>query len=480
MLPIEDEDSASALFACAFMCPVSDVMPLRQELSGFSIVDLTSCRTFTLSDEQSNLFLLDCHLVKHQLPNIQFGQQTPTSYPICINKSGQSGAGYFTVCEACATVIGDLKMGVPNGVKVANGANALNTVSESNGVHKHDDAASEATQAEGSPKKRKRNRKKKKKKADVEANGHANGETQSQGETNGKANGHAHESERSSTLTSRRCELTCDLVANTSDTEHVDTPKANGHTIIPRQERPPTTGDDWDDVGDSIPVSMDQLLNGAKDGPETVESDPHLLVAHWIDNQTAYPPNSLSTEHRENITEHLVNQKFPGTTPNWPTTLRQTLWRAVIRPSYFWVNPETGEHSGKPKPIHRPDGIYENDFKVWLMCAAERADRIGRDLPEPEYVQRVESEVRDFLRQTGAEEKRTQFGHLVFLLMFDEEHKRGLRIEEVTERICRAFGEHGVNWDECGMFRPQEEGRKMQYSAEMADKMWREFVEADL
>ncbi len=187
-----------------------------------------------------------------------------------------------------------------------------------------------------------------------------------------------------------------------------------------------------------MPVSMDQLINGAKDVP--APSDPRrVAIEKWFSKQTAHVYQSITPDHRDKAIEHLFHHLHPDKTSDWAATIRQQFWRMVIRASFFWKNPETGDWVGKPKPIHRPDGVYENDYKVFVMCAAERLDRIGRDLPTPEWVKDIEDQVRDFL---GKAEKMfpKELEHFAFMLLWDEEQKRGLNLEHMVERVKKAFG----------------------------------------
>lgn len=212
--------------------------------------------------------------------------------------------------------------------------------------------------------------------------------------------------------------------------------------------------DDWQDADDAIPISMEQLINGSIE-PSTRDSNRNA-VATWLNTYTSAHSTSLSLPHRLLVIDHILNNRFPGTDPAWPSTLRQTIWRAVLRSSHFWINPDTGKTINKILPVHRPDGIYENDFKVFLMCAAERADRIGRDLPTEEHVKMIESAIRTFFFNVEKAGLRNELECLGFVLMFDEEHRRVLGFDDLRERIRWAFEGRKVDWEGCEILRARK------------------------
>lgn len=144
---------------------------------------------------------------------------------------------------------------------------------------------------------------------------------------------------------------------------------------------------------------------------------------------------------------------------------------------------DTGEHTGKPAPIVAPTGHFECNFNLFVQCAAERLDRVGRDLPDPEYVQQIESQLRLFFRrctnnnnQTAnvngrsasyantAKPKNTAnnnrphvpgknpdtplraLEHLAFLLLVDEEQHRILSREEFATRLRLCFDGVPMSW----------------------------------
>lgn len=89
--------------------------------------------------------------------------------------------------------------------------------------------------------------------------------------------------------------------------------------------------------------------------------------------------------------------------------------------------------------------MYDANFEMFVMCCAERADRVGRDLPNPEHVQQVEGEVRKLL--TTADKKGTMecLEYLAFLLLFEEDRQKDVTLEGMRQRVWRAFS--GPNWD---------------------------------
>ncbi|KAK5172223.1 uncharacterized protein LTR77_003861 [Saxophila tyrrhenica] len=270
------------------------------------------------------------------------------------------------------------------------------------------------------------------------------------------------------------------------DEEEDKASTADGHTnggpVDLRRLRGQVSASRFNNVDDSMPISIKQLINNTSPIPREPEDPNHIAIATWFSEQTGHQ-YQVSPRHREKIIEHLLNHKYPGTTPDWLAATRQVFWRAVIRASYFWVNPDTKTEAGKPTPIHRPDGLYENDFKTFVLCCAERADRVGRDLPSPEYVKWVEDQVRDFL---GKAEKifKKELEHLAFLLMWDEEHKRILKEGEMVERVMRVFGRLKFNWRGCQMFAPREVQRargghrKVEVGVDYAEKVWEDAMAA--
>ena len=93
--------------------------------------------------------------------------------------------------------------------------------------------------------------------------------------------------------------------------------------------------------------------------------------------------------------------------------------------------------------------MFENHFEAFVECAAERLDRINRDLPSPEYVKKVEDEVRAFLTKAEYAGKMKQLQHLAFLLLFEEDQRKAaLGLEDLQERIRRAFADTEMGLEE--------------------------------
>jgi hypothetical protein len=232
----------------------------------------------------------------------------------------------------------------------------------------------------------------------------------------------------------------------------------------------------WDqEVPDSLPISLNQLN---EDSEEEIPGPPdnREIVAEWMDSHTGPGDKAVRFEVRDKMIEHLLNRKFPGSTLDWTAELRQTVWRCVIRSGHFWINPDTKEPVGKPKPIRRPDGPYESDFRVFVICAAERADRIGRDLPDPEFVKAVEDQVRIFLRQAETKKHLPKLEHLAFLLVWDEERTRSsITADDLRERVKMTFGMGGLNWKGCEMFHPDGRvPRRNKNNIDVAESIWQD------
>ena len=224
------------------------------------------------------------------------------------------------------------------------------------------------------------------------------------------------------------------------------------------------------------PQSLDTVAPSLLDKEEDLERQG---VVQWLHNQTSPPYRNLSDDRRTKIVDHVVNYKYPHRDPGWKSSIRLMIWRAVVRANFWWINPDTGVHTGKPKTIRRPEGVYEANFEVFVMCAAERLDRIGRDLPDPEYVRKVENEVRQCLKKAEEEQMTEHLRHLAFLLMFDEDSRRDvLSLEQMQERIRRAFGDVGYDWEGNGIFKAGVEELAVQPNCnlEVADAIWHDAV----
>ncbi|KAK3719097.1 hypothetical protein LTR37_004661 [Vermiconidia calcicola] len=223
---------------------------------------------------------------------------------------------------------------------------------------------------------------------------------------------------------------------------------------------------------DGMPSAIDisPISTAVSEADDIPEKDDRAVIEEWLKYETSPAwVNNLALVHRTKLIDHIYNHKNPDDNQNWNLELRQLFWRNVIRANFFWVNPDTGLPTGKPKPIHYPDGAHVGDFNLFIMCAAERADRVGRDLPFPEYVKEVEDEVRSFLSK--AQEERDQFQHLAFLLMFDEEQKRVLGLGELQDRIGRTFQDIELDSSKFTMIKAGPPVSVNQ-NVEMAEKIW--------
>ncbi|KAF2482501.1 hypothetical protein BDY17DRAFT_161012 [Neohortaea acidophila] len=255
------------------------------------------------------------------------------------------------------------------------------------------------------------------------------------------------------------------------------------------------------DPSTSDSIVGDIYLRTAPDGTQTPNlhiCTKHQNVANWFYAQTTQPYRNLSAQTRQLAIHHLTMQRYPELTlpgavvddnkihkqEDWPRTLRLLVWRAVIRANFFWVNPATNR-AAKPKPIVRPTGAYENHFEAFVECAADRLDRIRRDIPDAEYVAGVETEVRNFLRKVQGMEGGRLLAHLAFLLLFEEEQRKGaLTAGDMQERIRRAFGVGFLEGEEGVVFMKGERGpikRDGSVSTVVAaDAIWREAMAAQL
>lgn len=100
-----------------------------------------------------------------------------------------------------------------------------------------------------------------------------------------------------------------------------------------------------------------------------------------------------------------------------------------------------------------PTGVYESNFALFVSCAAERLDRIGRDLPDAEYVAQIETALRLFFRRVEFRNLTRPLEHLAFLLMVDEEQARFLTKEGFQSRMRMCFDAEGktMNWGGMGV-----------------------------
>ena len=175
------------------------------------------------------------------------------------------------------------------------------------------------------------------------------------------------------------------------------------------------------------------------------EDGRRIRIREWFEAQDAQPFRNLSKFLPGKIIDFIFEWKYPVAVDgveDCTTRARQMIWRAVVRANYFWVNPETGLETGKPKPVLAPDGSYEHSFDVFVMCAAARADRIGRDMPTAEWVKDVEDDLRMILTRAEKAGRLECIEHLAFVLMFEEDRKKVLSRDQFRRRINAAGKSH--------------------------------------
>ena len=249
--------------------------------------------------------------------------------------------------------------------------------------------------------------------------------------------------------------------------------KSKGSELYPKSN---TTATEWQKDDGGLPVT-DQPWTPLANGKDTERE----CVQDLLNNQTSPTSHKkFSDSLRTKVTEYFAKRKDVPRDQQWDANVRQIIWRAVIRANYWWTNPDTGEHTGKPKPIRTPDGVYLNNFELFVTCCAERADRVGRDLPDPEYVHKVEDEVRAFFKKVEKESMQEQLDHLAFLLMFDEEEEytrnRVLSLEDMQERIGKAFADTDMDWRGSDIFKPSslQQSTTSGSTLELAESTWQD------
>lgn len=183
--------------------------------------------------------------------------------------------------------------------------------------------------------------------------------------------------------------------------------------------------DDDDDDADAVPETRDAADQRRKD-------------ALWKFLEANHSHVKAVTRHR--LSEFLIDYKHHRDDQNFQANVRQLIWRPVCRANFFWVNPCTGEPTGKPKPVHTGDG---HSFEQLIECMAERLDRVGRDIPDAEYVKKIEDDVRLFLKRADQSE---ELVYLAFLLLFEEGAQYVLKVEQMQERIRLAFKDKEFDW----------------------------------
>lgn len=240
-----------------------------------------------------------------------------------------------------------------------------------------------------------------------------------------------------------------------------------------------TTPSEWADtaIGDIVDRTDE---DGTQDIIDLTETKKQAVTA-WLHSNTAHHYRNISTTHREKIIDHIMRIKYPELhDAEWTKALRLHVWRAVVRANFFWLDPSTQTATGKPKPIVRPAGIFENHFEAFVECASERLDRINKDLPNPEYVKKVEEEVRSFLTKVEYNENIKQLQHLAFLLMFEEEQRKtALGLEDMQERVRRAFQGVDIELEEYEFMRRGPAPTKATHPAHtvaVADAIWADAV----
>lgn len=219
--------------------------------------------------------------------------------------------------------------------------------------------------------------------------------------------------------------------------------------------------------------------------PETEETETEEVdsrrtqIEDWFDSRTTQPYRNLTAALQERIIDHIFQHKYSQDDKEWIKCLRHLVWRAVVRANYYWINPDTEQATGKPIPIRVPSGIHESNFEMFVMCCAERADRVGRDLPDSDHVWKVEKEVRKLLSKAEREGMRERLEHLGFLLLFEDERKQGLTLDQMQERIRRAFSDAQLDWWEFEFFKKGPAPPKPPVAGTglaVAATIWREVV----
>ena len=203
-----------------------------------------------------------------------------------------------------------------------------------------------------------------------------------------------------------------------------------------------------DGVPNDMPISTAQLLDQpTEQEDETTAKTPVQL---WLESKTEHPWKSFNKELSVKVVEHVTHHISSEYDPTWMKDVRETIWRAVVRSNYWWVNPEEGKWTGRQKAVEVNEGVWSGSFEAWVDCCARRQDRVGRDIATHEYVHKVEDDVREFLFRAERGGMHSQLEHLAFLLMFDEtkRHVYVMEMQEMQERIALAFTDAGgkMNW----------------------------------
>ena len=113
---------------------------------------------------------------------------------------------------------------------------------------------------------------------------------------------------------------------------------------------------------------------------------------------------------------------------------------------------DTGVATYRVQPISAPSGIYQGHYELFVTCAAERLDRVGRDLPDPAYVADIEANIRLFLQRVQAKKMIKELEHLAFILVLDEEQGRTLSKDDLQTRLRIVWdGVKGMEWKNTGV-----------------------------
>ena len=113
-----------------------------------------------------------------------------------------------------------------------------------------------------------------------------------------------------------------------------------------------------------------------------------------------------------------------------------------------------------------------------MHCAAERLDRVGRDLPDPEYVRQIENSLRLFFRRIEHRKLYRPLAHFAFLLLIDEEQKRAVVKEGLQMRLKMAFdGVKTMDWAGLGILRMGELPKRKGEAPGRTELVWRDVVQ---
>lgn len=141
------------------------------------------------------------------------------------------------------------------------------------------------------------------------------------------------------------------------------------------------------------------------------------------------------------------------------------------------ITPQDTSKPEKIKPVSAPTGMYQGHYELFVLCAAERLDRIGRDLPDPAYVASIETNVRTFLRRVENNSLIKELEHLAFLMLLDEEQNRTLSKEDLQTRLRLVFdGVKGMEWKWCGVAVMGQMPNKKAEHPTRAESIWQDVL----